>query len=80
MPGAPGAVEVTSFVDALSWSVNLVPVRFSACTDRSHPSLVGARSFAYRARSFLKPSHSGRLMWSAAWEDCLRRGNPHHRV
>ena len=72
--------EVTSIVDALSSSVNMIPVCVSACTDRSHPFFLGARILRPIGRTIREPSLSGRLMWSAAWEDCLRRGNPHHRV
>ena len=72
--------EVTSIVDALSSSVNLLPVCVSACTDRNRRCLVGARILRPIGRTMCEPSHSGRLMCSAAWEDRLRRGNPHHRV
>ena len=57
-----------------------VSSRRRRCRGGFHPSLLGARILRLIGRKSGEPSHSGRLMWSAAWEDCLRRGDPHHRV
>ena len=55
---------------ALSSSGNLVPVRVSACTDRSRPSLVGGRLFSLSVSSICahpcNPGAHMELPWRAA--------------